>query len=99
MKTSEIVILYHQYSNDYKIETPESSKEFKGMNYKKAVEKLEDAGFDPDRIELDTVEEGFFDFFVENDVKSISINGTDEFKKGDKFPINSKIKITYYIDD
>lgn len=99
IKTSEIVVLYHQYSNDYKIETPESSKEFKGMDYKKAIEKLTDAGFDPERIELDTVKEGIFDFFVEDEVKTISINGTDDFDKGDKFPINSKIKITYYIDD
>ena len=98
VKTSEIVIFYHQYSSDYKIEVPESSKEFKGMKYKKAIEKLTEAGFDPDKIELDTVEDGWFDFFVGDEVKTISINGSDDFKKGDMFPINSKIKIVYFID-
>lgn len=78
-----------------KIATPIKAKKCKGENYEKVEEEFEDAGF----TEIKTKGNGKLKVGLlhgEGDVESVTINGNDSFDKGDKYPADAKVVITYY---
>lgn len=81
--------------NSGKIATPMKAKKCKGENYEKIKESFENAGF------TDITVKGNGELKVgllhkEGEVEYISINGDDSFGKGDKFPEDAKVVISYY---
>ena len=70
--------------------------EYIGKNYKEVVASLNDAGFD--NIKISKIEDLTSDSSMEDGyVESVSIGGEDDFKKGDSFPDDSKVKIKSHI--
>lgn len=65
------------------------------VKYNSVKSDFQNAGFK--NIELQKQKDlGFFDRKKEGNVISVSINGNSNFSKGDWFPKNAKIKITYH---
>lgn len=74
---------------------PRSANDCKDTNYKKIVKEFEEAGFR--NIETKPLGDMVIGLLsTEDEVKKITIDGKDNFKKGDVFSKNSKIVITYH---
>jgi flagellin-like hook-associated protein FlgL len=74
---------------------PFASTDLKNENYQKIVKQLEDAGF----INVDTliIDDLIFGFFTEDgEVEAMTINGEEEFSKGEKFDKEVKITVSYH---
>lgn len=83
------------FSGLYKISVPESHRYYEGMNYKEVVQLLREAGFV--RIDAEAEEDLVVGLLAkENTVKQISIRGDVEFKKGEKYPPGTEIRIIYH---
>ena len=89
------------------IEVPDSSKNYEGKHYLTVKMSLEDAGFkniqENPKADLNS---GFLDGLTsklpgklgnkDGDVESVSINGVTSFSKGESFPKNATVRITYH---
>ena len=84
-------------SKGKKVKAPEDSDDLEGENYEDVVKQLKEAGFKFVRTEtIADVVIGLFDDVGE--VEKISINGKTSFDKGDKFPEESEVVVTYHIE-
>ncbi|WP_259687495.1 hypothetical protein [Lactococcus cremoris] len=78
------------------IELPISEKKLHGENYKNVESKFEDMGFE--NIKYEKVRDLKFGLFAHSgDVSEVTINGDNDFKKGDNYNKKSKIKIYYHV--
>lgn len=81
--------------NSGKIAAPMKAKKCKGENYEKIKEAFSNAGFKDFTIKSNgKLKVGIL--HDEGDVEYISINGDESFGKGDKFPEDAKVVISYY---
>jgi len=72
-----------------------SENSLKGENYKIATKKLEDMGFK--NIKTEKVKDLKLGILKsEGDVKEVTINGENNFKKDDQFDKSAKVKIYYH---
>ena len=86
------------------IEVPNSSKNYEGMHYLDVKTSLEDAGFkDIQEDRKADLTSGFLDGLTskvlgskDGIVERVSINGVSSFNKGDAFPKNATVRITYH---
>ena len=75
--------------------TPRSAWKSEGKNYKDIVKEFKEAGFT--NIETKALEDMIIGLLVsEDEVKTISIDGKDDFDEGDVFKKNAKIVISYH---
>jgi len=75
-----------------------SENSLKDENYKIAIKKLEDMGFK--NIKTEKVKDLKLGILKsEGDVKEVTINGENNFKKDDQFDKNAKVKIYYHVFD
>ena len=86
-KDGSIELFYYKY----KIQIDENSDNFIGQDYMKIEKTLADKGFT--NITTTEIETGYG---KEKTVSSVTINGSDNFKKNDVFNPNDKIVINYY---
>jgi len=78
------------------IQIATSEKDLKNENYKIVTKKLEDMGFKNIKTEkVKDLKIGILN--SEGEVKEVTINGENDFKKDDEFDKNSKIKIYYHV--
>ena len=78
------------------IELPISEKKLHGENYKNVESKFEDMGFE--NIKYEKVRDLKLGLFAHSgDVSEVTINGDNDFKKGDNYNKKSKIKIYYHV--
>lgn len=78
------------------IELPISEKKLHGENYKNVESKFEDMGFE--NIKYEKVRDLKFGLLAHSgDVSEVTINGDNDFKKGDNYNKKSKIKIYYHV--
>ena len=89
------------------VEVPDSSKNYEGKPYQDVKTSLEDAGFTnvQEDVKAD-LNSGFLDGLTsklpgklwnkDGAVERVSINGRTSFNKGDTFPKNATIRITYH---
>lgn len=87
-----IIIFYHSAKN---VNLPFSSDNIKGENYKALAKELSNAGFG--NIEYNP-EADLIKGWIKKDgsIEKITINGEDTFTTSKKYPIDSKIIITYH---
>ena len=77
------------------VKMSESSKDYKGDNYKDVQKRLEADGFY--FINTEQLEDIIIGLTTdEGDVEKVSINGVTKFKKGDEFPADADVVITYH---
>lgn len=77
------------------VEITVNNNDFQGENYKIATKKLKDMGFK--NIKIEKVEDLKYGIFKEDgDVKEVTINGGNDFKKGDYVDEKSTIKVYYH---
>ena len=100
--------VYHFSSNVVSdvvnIEVPASSKNYEGMHYSDVKMSLEDAGFKNIQEEAKAdLNSGFLEGLTskvlgskDGIVERVSINGATSFSKGDLFPKNATVRITYH---
>ena len=103
--------VYHFSSNVVSdvvnIEVPVSSKDYEGMHYSDVKMSLEDAGFKDIQEDVKAdLKSGFLDGLTsklpgklgnkDGIVERVSINGATSFNKGDLFPKNATVRITYH---
>ena len=84
-------------STGKKVKAPADSDDLEGEDYKDVEKRLRKAGFL--FITTDTIDDvviGLFDDVGE--VEKVSINGKTDFEKGDKFPEEAEVVITYHTD-
>ena len=77
------------------ISMPMSSSMYEGENYEQVIKDLKNTGF----VNITTAEnQDLITGWITKDgsVENISINGNHNFKKGDSFPKNATIVITYH---
>lgn len=74
---------------------PDSASNFKYQNYKDVVEKLENAGFT--NISTAVLYDIVFGWTEEGEVASVSIDGNQEFQRGDVFTADLPITVTYHM--
>ena len=82
-------------TDDTKAKTPLKAKKCEGENYEKIKKEFESAGF----TNITANGNGKLKIGLlhsEGDIETISINGDKKFGKGDKFPKDAEITITYY---
>lgn len=85
-------------SNPMGVKITVDQSDFKGENYKIVKEKLTDMGFK--NINTEKVSDLKFGILSsEGDVKEVTINGDNDFKKDDYFDEQSIIKIYYHVFD
>lgn len=85
-------------SNPMGVKITVDQSDFKGENYKIVKEKLTDMGFK--NINTEKVADLKFGILSsEGDVKEVTINGDNDFKKDDYFDEQSIIKIYYHVFD
>ena len=78
------------------IELPISEKKLHGENSKKVESKFEDLGFA--NLKYEKVRDLKFGLFAHSgDVSEVTINGDNDFKKGDNYNKKSKSKIYYHV--
>ena len=83
-------------SNPRGIKITENQRSFKGENHKIVKEKLTDMGFE--NIKTEKVADLKFGVLSnEGDVKEVTINGDNDFKKDDYFDDESIVKIYYHV--
>lgn len=83
-------------SNPMGVKITVDQSDFKGENYKIVKEKLTDMGFK--NINTEKVADLKFGILSsEGDVKEVTINGDNDFKKDDYFDEQSIIKIYYHV--
>ena len=75
--------------------TPGSAWDFKYDNYKDVEEELKNAGFT--NIKTAILYDIVWGWTSEGEVDSVSINGNDDFSKGDVFKKDAEIVITYHM--
>ena len=80
-------------SSTKSIEVEKASK-YVGENYNTVITKLKDLGF-TNILEPEAGDASFGFWNKSGDVQWISINGNDDFSKGDKFPPDAIIRIKY----
>ncbi len=87
-----INVVYHTVEL-YKM--PITSKDAKGMNYIEVIEKLESAGYTniKTNIEYDIITGWLTD---DGEVKSVTVDGTDEYEYYDEFRLDAEIVVTYH---
>lgn len=79
--------------NEVKINT--TYKEYRGENYNQVISELENNGFSNiECIEQKDLVTGWLK--DDGDVEKVTINGNSKFEKGDIFPKDAKIIITYH---
>ena len=81
---------------DDSLVAPDSAESYKGKDYQKVLSSLESAGF----IDIETsVLEDLTSKSKNKDgeVESVKIGDSDSFAKGDKFPPESKVLVTYHV--
>ena len=79
-------------SNPDAIKVGISSDDIKGQYYLDIVEVLEGKGF----INIEAREDGWHLFKDSGTIKSITIDGDDDFSSSTKFDKNAKVVILYY---
>lgn len=81
-----------------KIAVPDSAKSYRGTQYETVRQKLTDAGFTNIVVEGKKELKGnWMDLSKDvGEIAEISIAGNDSFSKGDEFPENAAVRITYY---
>lgn len=89
---TDVIINYHSIKE---VNPPVSSKEAEGINYKKIVKKLEDAGF------VNVKTKAHKDLIIglldsDGDVESISIEGDEDYSKSSSYRIDVKVVIKYH---
>lgn len=83
----------HQLNND--IQVLVSSKDLKQESVENATQILRNCGFES--VTVTNKEDLVFGFFSkEGEIDSITINGNKKFSKGDWFPADSIVEITYH---
>lgn len=80
------------------IAVPDSAKSYRGTQYETVRQKLTDAGFTNIVVEGKKELKGnWMDLSKDvGEIAEISIAGNDSFSKGDEFPENAAVRITYY---
>ena len=71
----------------------EKTSKYTGENYQTVINKLTDIGFTNISEAVQDPDPSFY--YKAGDCTRISINGVEDFKKGDKFPADSVIRIYY----
>jgi len=79
------------------VEVKQSKSSFTNENYEHVVETVQDWGFT--NIELVPVYDIFWGFTESGTIKSITIDGTDEFRNGDIFDKDALVVVTYSMPD
>lgn len=77
------------------VEVPADAKKYKGEEYNQVIRELKDMGFE--NVETEVVEDLVTGWITKNgEVEKVTINGNNEFKKGDWFKKDSTIVVTYH---
>ncbi len=95
VKVTENYVRAAAKENETKV--PMSSSEYESKNYKNVVDSLKNAGFS--NIQTSVVYDIYFGITEVESVASVSINGKDKFSKGDIFPKEALIIVTYHMNE
>ena len=80
-----------------KVEIKSDKNDFVNKNYKDVIASLEELGF------INIVEEPMYDivfgFTSEGEVENVTIDGSDTYKRGDIFPKDVKIVVSYHLKE
>ena len=92
LPNSQIVILYH---SPMRTGVPLSAESARGMDYNEVAALFQEAGFGC--ISLTEKKDLFAGLMHKKDsVEAISISGADEFKEGDRYPVDAEVAITHH---
>lgn len=82
-------------SENTDINAPSDAKDLVGEDYESVVSDLKDAGFTT--IKTKKIEDLVTGWLTKDgEVNKISINGVSDFSKGDKFPKDAKVTVSYH---
>ena len=89
---TEIIVRYHAIAP---VSSPVSSKEIKKQNYHEVQTQFKEAGFV--NISLEPIYDLALGWFVsDGEIESITVNGEDEFYKGEEFRPDDAVVIKYH---
>ncbi len=87
-------VIWWQYAKSV-VEVPVDAKKYKGEEYNQVIRELKDIGFE--NIETEVIEDLVTGWITKNgEVEKVSINGNNEFEKGDNFKKDSTVVVTYH---
>lgn len=90
-----LVLIFTLFGCNSGVKTPKSSSDYSGMFYQSVVNELTEAGFtnittdEVDDLVLDTISD-------EGNVTFVTIDGNNNFQKGDSFNKDAEIVVTYH---
>ena len=89
---TEIIVRYHAI---VPVSSPVSSKEIKKQNYNEVQTQFKEAGFV--NISIEPIYDVVLGWFVsDGEIESITVNGEDEFYKGEEFRPDDAVVIKYH---
>ena len=95
MMMGVISIMAHYEEEDTRIEIPFTLKEVRKEPFQIIEQQLKDAGFT--NINFIKIEDLKFGLFKsDNDIETLTVNGSEDFIEGERFEPNAKIMIYYH---